>query len=414
MERSRPQKHPCNLVMITLDCVRPDHLGCYGYKGVETSHLDHLASNGILFEQAVTHAPNTWVAHATLLTGCLPSRHGLRAATNRLSSQVVTLAEWLSSHGYETAGFPGNSLVGKAQGFDRGFALFHEPGADKKPADGQPLWQRDWRHVLQVAGDWVMPSREPFFLWFHYVETHHLPEFDLPKYFRRSFSSRWQHYDGKISYADQVCIGEVLGLLEKRGQLNRTIFTVFSDHGEELHPDGRVLHDGGLKDDVIRVPLVLWLPPEKTRGCLRVSEQVGLMDLFPTACDLLDLPRPTGMQGHSLLPSVMGQYRLDDEAAVAYLENWPKGYLGLRTQEWKLILQHPRPEDWGAIQPGVHGLYHLPTDPHELLDLSGRHPSVLQHLRSLCIKCATETTPMELEPEERAHVERLLEGLGYL
>ena len=408
------QKVPYNLIMLTLDCVRPDHLGCYGYSGVETPHLDGLAARGVLFEQAVAHAPNTWVSHATLFTGLLPAQHGLRAATHRLSPHGVTLAEWLSGHGYATAGFPGTSLVGRSQGFQRGVHFFHDAWERDAWQIQEVLWRANWEDAWSGIVNWMEGTPEPFFLWIHYMDTHHLPEFQLPEYYRLRFSPRWQHYDGKISHSDQACVARLLSSLKDRGRHERTVLMVFSDHGEELREDDRPLHDGGLGEDVIRIPLIIALPPEMERLRARVPEQVRLVDLFPTACELLGLPNPPHLQGRSLVPLLRGDPSAGPDDSLAYLENWPRGYLGIRTPSWKLILRHSG--DYGSVNssPRVDGLYHLPTDPRERVDLSSEHPSVLEQLRDCALKWANGATPTGLDPEEMARVRRALEGLGYL
>lgn len=403
-----------NLIMVTLDCVRPDHLGCYGYQQVETPNLDALARAGVLFEQAVTHAPNTWVAHATIFTGLLPPRHGLRAPHSRISPDAVTLAEWLSGQGYATAGFPGSNLVGRPMGFHRGFGRFHEEWWSDSWQAEDKLWRRNWDEALELAMDWMRRSGEPFFLWLHYMDTHHLPELRLPDYFRTRFPANWQHYDGKISYADQVCIGKLLDFLRNEGLLDRTVLMLFSDHGEELHEDDRPLHDYGLGDDVIRVPLIFHLPCPDDTPSRQIPGQVRLLDLFPTACDLLGLSKPRDLDGWSLVPLWRGCREDATGSYIAYLENWPKGLMGLRTPEWKLILRHPRPEEWGRTDPWVQGLYHLPSDPRELLDVSRAHPVVVQELRTHCMRLGRGRDPILLTQEETEMVDRALKALGYL
>ncbi len=400
--------------MVTLDCVRPDHLGCYGYQHVETPNLDALARAGVIFHQAVTHAPNTWVSHATIFTGLLPPRHGLRAPNNRISHDAVTLAEWLSGRGYATAGFPGTNLVGRPMGFHRGFHRFHEEWWGHAWQAQDKLWRRNWDEALGLAMDWMRRCREPFFLWLHYMDTHHLPELRLPGYFRSRFCPKWQHYDGKISYADKVCVGNLLDFLRSEGLLDRTVLMLFSDHGEELHEDDRPVHDYGLRDDVIRVPLILHLPCREDASSRHVPWQVRLLDLFPTACDLLNLPKPQDLDGKSLVSSWSGPCQESARASIAYLENWPKGLMGLRTSEWKLILRHPRPEEWGRAEPLVKGLYHLPTDPGERLDVSAAHPVVVEELRSHCVRLSRGRNPILLTQEETEMVDRALRALGYL
>lgn len=402
-----------NFVLITLDCVRPDHLGCYGYKGVETPNLDRMAASGVLFEQAVTHAPNTWVAHASLFTGCFPPVHGMRAANHRISPRVATMAEWFASHGWATAGFPGNSLLGKAQGFQRGFQLFDEEWISDGFQTQQAVWRRNSKAALARAKDWLQEVGEPFLLWIHYMDTHHLPEFQIPDYYRNRFSPRWQYYDGKISYADHVCLGEIWSHLETTGLAGRTAVAVFADHGEELHDDDRPLHDGGLGEDVMRVPLIFGLPGVTDVKGLRVDEQVGLVDIFPTCCRLAGLSVPEGVQGVSIL-SFFERENTEARGRGLYMENWSKGFLGLRTREWKLILKYADQERPGQGAPEATVLYHLPTDPGEQRNLAGKHPLLVNDLKRECLSWALKGNSQSVTPEENSEIQRALEGLGYL
>ncbi len=117
-------KKPKAIVVVTLDCVRPDHLGAYGYRGVDTPFMDLVAKEGALFENAIAQAPNTWVSHASIFTGCNPYRHGMRTYYTVISEEVGTLAEMLSKSGYATAAYPAHTLVGPERGYNRGFRSF--------------------------------------------------------------------------------------------------------------------------------------------------------------------------------------------------------------------------------------------------------------------------------------------------
>ncbi len=206
---------PDNLVLLTLDCVRADRLGCYGYQGTETPHINALATQGVLFEQAVTHAPNTWVAHASIFTGCNPYNHGLRSPYQRLGRNVQTLAERLAHCGKRTAGFPGNTLVGRSTELDRGFQYFDEDHFDSPVRIQNIAWRRNWKATIERTRRWILESREPFFIWLHYIDTHHLPEIDLPEYYRHNYSPNHQYYDGKISFMDEVCVGACKDILDR-------------------------------------------------------------------------------------------------------------------------------------------------------------------------------------------------------
>jgi arylsulfatase A-like enzyme len=403
-----------NIVLVTLDCVRPDHLGCYGYRGVETPHLDQLAACGLLFEEAVTHGPNTWVAHGALFTGCYPPVNGLRSPHDRLSPQVVTMAEWFSAHGWTTAAFPGTSLVGRGHGFHRGFDLFDDKWLEAmETSGGKVLWRRNWKQALAKAFEWMEESREPFLVWLHYIDTHHLPILDLPEYYRSRFSPRWQYYDGKVSRADTECVGEIKRFLEDKGFSERTVLAIFADHGEELGEDGRPLHDGELKEDVVRVPLIMVAPGTWAWGGKRLCHPVGLVDVFPTLCKLTGLEPPSGIQGLSLdEEDLLWGSRL--RARILYLENWPKGFVAARTSQWKLVLRVDPCDEASVRGPKVAGLYDLRNDPGGTNDLSGSYPDVVEWLRAECMRWFTMSPSGGSWEEGMESVKEALEALGYI
>ncbi len=402
-----------NFILVTLDCVRADHLGCYGYGGVETPYLDRMAASGVLFEQAVTHAPNTWVAHASLFTGCFPPVHGLRAPHHSISPQVITMAEWFASHGWATAAFPGTTLVGKVQGFQRGFDFFDQEWEAEGFHAEQVVWRKDWKKALCRALDWMEKAGEPFLLWIHYMDTHHLPELQLPQYYRSRFSQRWQFYDGKISYADKACMGELWEYLRYRGLLERTVLVVFADHGEELHEDDRPVHDGGLGEDVVRVPLIFKLPDSMKLAGLRVKEQVGLVDIFPTCCRLANISVPDAIQGIAWgFPTNFHGGQV--QPRELYMENWYKGFVGLRTKEWKLIMKYQDLSKWGSDSPEITALYHLPSDPREQKNLAKSHALVVNELKKACHRWAFNGNIHVISQQEHGKIQRALESLGYM
>lgn len=402
-----------NFVLLTLDCVRPDHLGCYGYSGVETPNLDRMAASAVVFEEAFTHAPNTWVSHATVFTGCLPPVHGIRAPGHLLSRDVTTVAEWFAAHGWATAAFPGTSLVGKAQGFQRGFQLFDVDWEKEGLCTDSAFWRRNWSNTWEKILSWMNETQEPFLLWIHYMDTHHLPHLELPDYFRTRFSPRWHYYDGKISYADQVCVGPLVSCLEQRDILDRTALVVFADHGEELREDDCPRHDMGLGEDVMRVPLIL-SPPRRvhTWRSQRVRGLVGLVDLFPTLCEMAGLSVPDGIQGRSL----WGVARRDPRGigGPIYMENWAKGLFGLRTKEWKLVVEHRDPLNWDNVKPSSRRLFHIASDPAEQNDLSTIHPKVVDELYMECGRLGRGRVPEHVDASQARDIRRALKGLGYL
>ncbi len=411
---------PENIILLTLDCVRADHLGCYGYQGVETPHIDSMALEGVLFEQAVTHAPNTWVAHASIFTGCNPYRHGLRSPYQRLGKNVLTLAERLAHAGIQTAGFPGNTLVGRSMELDRGFQYFDEDHFESPIRVKNIAWRRDWKATLNRARLWLQGAGEPFFIWLHYIDTHHLPEIDLPQYYRNKYPSDHQFYDGKISYADLVCVGALREILEAEGLTDKTLIVVLADHGEELRGTDVVMHDNSLRDEAIRIPLIFSWPglPSSRR---RIAEQTRGIDIQPTILDIMGIPpeiQDHPVDGVSLLPLMREACLRGPHETYTYIENLPKGLKAVRTDEWKLVV-HTRDEGDQRPFMEVERLYHLHTDPEERNDLSSQRPAVLNHMKEKLIKFLEEERErmeegLEIEGEERKKIELALRGLGYL
>jgi arylsulfatase A-like enzyme len=379
--------------------------------------LDRLAAKGVVFEQAITQAPNTWVSHAGILTGLYPPLHGLRTPHDRIGPEVPTLASVLAENGYPCAGFPGNDLVGSRMGFGTGFDLFFEQyfGTDDgggRPGETNANIRNRWEDILDAAEGWLVRQGDRVFLWFHYLDTHHLPECDLPEYYRYSQDPSWQFYEGKISYADQGCIGAVMKLLLRSGRYEDTLLLVLSDHGEELIRGAAPVHNGRLTEAVLRVPLILFSEHNPWKG-LRIPSLVRTSDIVPTLLDgLLDLPRTKGertgnaFSGSPLpLPGLDRRGGLEAVKELAYAENEPLGLSCVRSEQWKYV-----------AGPTEETLFDVSLDPQEQGNVIDRHPNTavylkreLEEIRSLRLE--RERTPAEREEEE---TRRLLRAFGYL
>lgn len=406
-----------DLVLITLDCVRPDFLGCYGCQEARTPVLDRMASRGVVFEQVVTQAPNTWVSHAGLLTGLYPPLHGLRTPYDRIDPGARTLAGCLAEQGYRCAGFPGNDLVGSRSGFGKGFDLYFEEYAlGGGPADESGRMTANnrnlWEEMLGAAEGWLCRQPGPVFLWFHYLDTHHLPECDLPEYYRFSRDPLWQFYEGKISYADERCVRAVLELLIRCGRYENTLFVVLSDHGEDLVPGRPPAHNGLLTEAVLRVPLILFGEPLPWKT-MRVPRLVRTADIAPTliggrlhgAEAFADGVSP-GFSGAALpLPGLDPWGGNEEQKELAYAENEPLGLSCLRSDLWKYV-----------AGPEGDQLVHVPSDPHEESNVADRHPGMVQYFREALdrirsVRPAGQRATAQRDAEE---TRRLLRSLGYI
>jgi len=408
-----------NIVLVTLDCVRPDFLGCYGCQSVTTKTIDRLARHGIVCEQAISQAPNTWVSHAGILTGLYPPGHALRGPYDRMDPSIPTLASVLSQHGYATAGFPGNDLVWSKAGFHKGFDLFFEHyqdcGAELASVNGITAnYRNTWDDVMEACREWLQRAEQPFFLWLHYFDTHHLPYCDMPDFYRFGSQDQWQFYEGKISYADQRCVGSLVDLLIETGSYEKTLIVVAADHGEELRPGATPAHNGALSDAVLRVPLIVFAEGLPWKG-VRISAQVRTIDLVPTILSLVLGGKAFGRRGSeptfsgcplplpgwdTSVTKHQGRYR-----HVAYAENEPLGISCIRTDAWKLV-----------VGPRGEALYHLPSDPEEVKNVVSRYPSTAAYLaheleQLLATLPAGTRTPGTRDGEE---TRKLLRALGYI
>jgi arylsulfatase A-like enzyme/Flp pilus assembly protein TadD len=399
-----------NLLLITLDTTRADHLGCYGSKTAETPRLDRLAKEGLLVEHAIGVAPVTLPSHASILTGLYPPRHGVRDnADFRLPDSETTLAEHLRAHGYATEAVVGSIVLSGALGVQQGFEGYDEPRASAMGTGGAAapvtrIVERSAAGVTDAAiGALDRVGTRPFFLWAHYYDPHQA--YAPPEPYAQRFSGRL--YDGEIAYMDAQ-IGRLLDDLERRDLLDRTLVVVTADHGESLGDHGEETHGIFVYDAAIRVPLLLRLPGAILEG-RKATRLVSGVDLVPTALDLLGLPPLAGVHGTSFAAAARGGAETPREPAYAeaiYPERmygWSPTY-SLQDAATKFI-EAPEPE-----------LYDLRTDPGELRNLAAERPEDVAQWRGRMEAAIggfgkadpSAESPMDAEARER------LASLGYL
>ena len=276
---------PRGMVIITLDTTRADYLPVYGFMDAEMPHLDRLAREGVVFDQATSVAPLTLPAHCSLFTGLFPPRHGVRDNGDRpLSPQHTTLAETVRAHGFSTGAFVGSVVLdadrGLAQGFDTYEGVVDAQVSQRAPG---PPRRRPGDEVVTDAIRWIEGIGDSrFFLWAHLYDPHR--PYDPPEPFRSRYTDP---YLAEIAFADAQ-IGRLLEALERRKLLDRTIVVVTADHGESLGDHGERDHGIFLYESVLRVPLIIRGPGISPR---RLADVVRLVDVMPTALDLLGVPR---------------------------------------------------------------------------------------------------------------------------
>src|SRR5438445_6224684 len=289
-----------NLLLVTIDTLRADHVGVYGDTRARTPTLDGLAARGVRFEHVQTPVPMTGPSHATILTGLYPPVHGVRDnIVFSLDARHRTLATLLRAQGYRTAAFVGAYPVAAAFGFRQGFDTFSEDFKESDvPGAGA---QRRANEVVDDALGWLeRPGAGPFFVWIHLYDPH--APYDPPEPYRTDFAGR--PYDGEIAFADAQ-LGRVFEWLRASGHERDTVVAALSDHGESLGEHGEMTHAVLLYEATLRVPMLL-AGPGIPSGRV-VPARVGTVDLAPTLMRLVGLTPPPEMTGRDLRPALRGE-----------------------------------------------------------------------------------------------------------
>ena len=341
-----------NVLIVTLDTTRADYLPAYGSRNLETPALDRLAREGVVFEQATTSAPLTLPAHCTIFTGLFPPHHGVRDNADRaLPDTQTTLAEVLKNRGMRTAAFVGSIVVGENRGLTQGFDTYSAPVR----TGFHEGMRRPGQAVVDDALAWLQrPESSPFFAWVHLFDAH--APYALPEPYRTIYQDA--PYLGALAVLDAQ-VARLVEALEARGELDRTLIVVASDHGESLGDHGEDSHGILVYQSTLHVPLIMRVPGLAPR---RVADVTRLADVMPTVLGLLHVPAPS-MDGVSLAALITGRAKHLDleaysESAYPLRFGWSELH-ALRAGRYKFI-SAPRPE-----------LYDLEADPGEQRNILG-------------------------------------------
>jgi arylsulfatase A-like enzyme/Flp pilus assembly protein TadD len=320
-----------NLLLITLDTTRADHLGCYGDRNARTPAIDALASRGMVFEDAQAQVPLTLPSHCTIMTGRYPREFGVRNNNQKaIGTTHPTLASIFRQHGYRTAAFVASFVLDSRFGLDRGFDVYDDEMGNKS-LDVQPL---DWEQPANVIADhaltWLEAGKnQPFFCWVHFYDPHdpHRPPEGFPP-----------TYDGEIAFMDTQ-IKRISDWLDASGQKDRTLLIVVGDHGESFGEHGEEGHGAYLYQATLHVPLLFVHP--LAAGGKRVPGPVGIIDIFPTVLDLFGLPKPDGLLSSSfamtMLSGTMTPRDVFSESNYALESYGWAEQRSLATDQWKYI-----------------------------------------------------------------------------
>lgn len=415
---------PHFLLVILVDTLRADHLGCYGYEAVETPVIDHLAETGILYENAITAVPVTLPSTATILTGALPVQHGIRDnGPFQLGDRWVTAAELFRDAGYATAAFVSADVLSREHNLSQGFDVYDDDVSETYTAYNAEIAeiQDQFQGIERRAGstvdrvlEWVREQpRKNTFLLVHFFDPH-VPR-DPPPPFNDSYSDR--PYDGEIAYVDAE-IGRLLDGIRSRRSHSRIQIVFVSDHGEGLGDHDEMLHGDLLFDETVHVPLIL--QGDGIAAGVRQPALVRTADIVPTLCSLAHIQPPAWSVGIPLpgidngtgappAPSGLpGQFR-----DAAYIETF-RPRLSYNWCELRSI----RTDRWKCIEGPAYELYDLEADPGETKNIAEDHATLcdsLAHLMdSMAFWCvhhgAHAADAITLSEKSR----KKLESIGYI
>jgi choline-sulfatase len=403
LERLSPRRSDLNVVVVTLDTTRADRLGCYGFSGVSTPHLDALAREGVVFDNATATVPLTFPSHSSMFTGLVPPRHGVRDNGGFfLDDAKVTLAERLQAAGYATGAFVAawvlESRWGLGQGFDHYSDRFE---LSKYKVVSLGTVQKTGDEVMTDALAWLDTVKsKKFHAWVHLYDPH--APYEPPE----PYASRYPGtpYLGEIAYTDAV-VGRLMAWLRDNGQLDRTIVVVTADHGESLGDHGEAAHAYFIYNATTHVPFIVRTPWGLTG---RNASRVSGVDLMPTVLDLVGLPPEPDLDGRSVARALF-----DPQAAlgqVAYSETYfPRYHFG-----WQ-HLRSLRDERYTFIDAPEPELYDLAADPGETRNVFKANSARAEELRvrmERLVKAGGQSAPERqgLDPDT---LQRLA-ALGYV
>jgi arylsulfatase A-like enzyme/Tfp pilus assembly protein PilF len=365
-----------NVLLITIDTLRADHLGCYGFKEISTPNIDALAAGGIQFADTTAHVPLTLPSHTSIHTGNFPAFHGVHDNGGfYVPKSQITMAKLFKQNGFATAAFVGayvlDHIWGLNQGFDTYFDNF-DLSKERFEEKGISLSgiERKADDVYSNAANWLDHyGGERFFLWTHFYDPH--SPYEPPKEWADRYPGR--PYIGEIAYTDSV-VGKLISYLETHGLRDRTIILLTGDHGESLGEHGESTHAFFVYDATLHVPMILSLPKHEL-GRRVVLRQSRSIDIAPTLLQLAGVPVPESIQGRSLLHLIFdaGPAAALPSYAECFYPQFHFGWsrlLSLRSGQYKFI-DTPRPE-----------LYDVKKDPQELQNIYDSHKDLAASMKA--------------------------------
>jgi len=417
--RARSPWRARQVVLITIDTLRFDRLGVYGYTRRATSpNIDAWSRDAVIFDHATAPAPWTLPALGALHTGRYPAEVGTYTNSDGIHPDFTTLAELFQAQGFATASFNSHALlVGVRGGFRQGFDTVY-------PAEVQP--EVEGEHKMPFAGTepallaWLETHKDqPFFVWVHDMDPHLPPTVGNPYL----TADGWTRYDAEVRWVDEA-MGRLFTKLAELGHGDDLLVVFTADHGEAFGDEhGLIGHQDVMYDEVLRVPLMVRYPAMGTPR--RIAAPVESLDLYATIAELAGLSVPDGTRSESLVPLLenIRPQRIKPYAfAARYFFEDGRHWLSARDAEWKLLARTPDQgahdergaPRWSVDDPRTYyELYRTADDPAEEHDLFEAHPEQVQRLSRLLGDWGTSVAQGPTRPELDDATHEALRALGY-
>jgi len=435
------------VIFISIDSLRADHLGCYGYDKPTSPRLDALAAQGIRFDNAYSTSPWTLPSHASMFTGLYVETHGINRARSKLRSDATTLAGVLNDNGYNTVAVVCAPLLSKRYTLTRGFDIYDAELIQDNFIKARRVKVAD--KVTEKALNYIdQHNGQDLFLFLHYWDPHY--DYNPAKKYINIFDPDYQGkinglrirnrkdlvpgmnprdlqhivalYDGEIRYTDDG-LGRLLDGLEQRGMLDKnTIIVITADHGEEFLEHGQTGHTKTCYEELVKVPLIFYAPKSKPYASV-IQEPASTIDIFPTLLDLLDIRRSNDitLQGLSLASLMMDGTPLASREIMAETRRGEFKREG-RTGYWRAVLNDERMKlhEFKMKEDTEYSLFDLAADPHEqenLINQRQRTVEVMKQQLSLMRKrnrILKRKLKLGREGELDENLKETLKGLGYL
>ena len=447
---SETENHHTNIILISIDTLRADHLGSYGFKKETSPNIDRIAEDGVLFKRCYSHSPSTLPSHMTMLTSLYPVHHKLFSnawgANLKLDPSVPLLSDLLGKHGYQTAAFTGGGWMQAKFGFSNGFDSYQER---VKSVIDTP------EQLYEQARLWIDAHRNmPFFLFLHTYEVHgpYAPASPYDRMFHpepddwmgvrpvdimkmrkgqtplltdEEKSQLMALYDGEIRYVDERFIAPLIAELKRQNLYNQTLLLFTSDHGEGFLEHGSLGHSNSVYDELLHVPLIIKFPDSKFRGT-EIGSIVRDVDIVPTVLEVLNIDSSRlAFDGRSLM-SILSKPEKEPRLSMGFrfipLYNDRQRFefhitsLSGHYKEHKLIRNQSDALTTNPLPPFE--FYHFYDDTHEQIDLGDRAPALLRELHKkvdpFLRECLEATDQSFGEDYSDKNLEEQLRALGYI